>query len=152
MDATAPVKVGDMVVRRLNSSARIIRDLNHRCLRIRVRPYYLHQGDVAQGLDHLRTPIAKGIEIIEALRGHTSGLAVPHLAVDLPDGGGKVTLQPNYLVSQAEDSTLFRNYKGEMYSYPEPVERDCSVPYDDVYYGGESAPAPARRALSVVRG
>jgi lysine 2,3-aminomutase len=151
VDHGVPVENQSVLLRRLNSSARIIRDLNHRCLRIRVRPYYLHQGDVAQGLDHLRTPVAKGIEIIEALRGHTSGLAVPHLAVDLPDGGGKVTLQPSYLVSQSEDAATFRNYKGEMYRYPEPVERDCSVPYDEIFYGDESPVVPARRSLSIVR-
>ncbi len=151
VDHGVPVENQTVLLRRINSSARIIRDLNHRLLRIRVRPYYLHQGDVAQGLDHLRTPLAKGIEILEQLRGHTSGLAVPHLAVDLPDGGGKVTLQPTYLVSQSESSARFRNYKGETYDYPEPIERDCSVPYDDLFYAAdEPAPTP-RRPLAIVR-
>ena len=153
IDHGVPVENQAVLLRRLNSSARVIKDLNHRCLRIRVRPYYLHQGDVAQGLEHLRTPIAKGIEIIEALRGHTTGMAVPHLAVDLPDGGGKVTLQPTYLVSQSERSSTFRNYKGEIYQYPEPEERDCSVPYEAAFYGdsNEKQP-PAKRSLSVVAG
>lgn len=155
VDHGVPVENQTVLLRRINSSARIIKDLNHRCLRMRVRPYYLHQGDVAQGLEHLRTPIAKGIEIIEALRGHTSGLAVPHLAVDLPDGGGKVTLQPNYLVSQAEKYSTFRNYKGEPYRYPEPAERDCDVPYESVFYGestaGEVARPASKRSLLVVR-
>jgi lysine 2,3-aminomutase len=151
VDHGVPVENQTVLLRRINSSARVIRDLNHRCLRMRVRPYYLHQGDVAQGLDHLRTPIAKGIEIIEALRGHTSGLAVPHLAVDLPDGGGKVTVQPTYLVSQSEHASHFRNYKGESYSYPEPEERDCSVPYESVFYAESvEAPAAVRRTLSIV--
>jgi lysine 2,3-aminomutase len=149
VDHGVPVENQTVLLRRINSSARIIKDLNHRCLRMRVRPYYLHQGDVAQGLDHLRTPISKGIEIIDALRGHTSGLAVPQLAVDLPDGGGKVTLQPNYLVEKTESEATFRNYRGEIYRYPEPVERDCSVPYDEVFYPNEEAVAP-RRPLRVV--
>lgn len=149
VDHGVPVENQAVLLRRLNSDARIIRDLNHRCLRIRVRPYYLHQGDVAEGLEHLRTPVAKGIEILESLRGHTSGLAVPHLAIDLPDGGGKVTLQPTYLVSQGEHDTVFRNYKGEVYRYPEPEERDCSVPYSEVFYGDDGAKAPAASPASM---
>ena len=101
---------------------------------MRVRPYYLHQMDVAEGLEHLRTPLQKGIEILGALRGWTSGLAVPHLAVDLPGGGGKVTLQPDYLLERRERETLLKSYRGGTYSYPEPRETDCSVPYDEVYY------------------
>jgi lysine 2,3-aminomutase len=145
VDHGVPVENQTVLLRRVNSNARIIRDLNHRCLRMRVRPYYLHQGDVAQGLDHLRTPISLGIEIIEALRGHTSGLAVPHLAVDLPDGGGKVTIQPDYLVARNAGETVFRNYLGERYVYPEPQARDCSVPYDEVFYG--APPEAARKEV-----
>lgn len=157
IDHGVPVENQAVLLRRLNSSARTIKDLMHRCLRMRVRPYYLHQGDVAQGLDHLRTPVAKGIEILEQLRGHTSGLAVPHLAIDLPDGGGKVTLQPTYLVSQGETHATFRNYLGEIYRYPEPEERDCSVPYEDVFYADRAEPQPnaqpeQRRALKVIPG
>jgi lysine 2,3-aminomutase len=121
-------------MRRLNSSARAIKDLMHKCLAMRVRPYYLHQMDVAEGLEHLRTPLGKGVEILEQLRGWTSGLAVPHLAVDLPGGGGKVTLQPDYVVERSAGQTLLRNYRGERYAYPEPRETDCSVPYDEVFY------------------
>lgn len=141
IDHGVPVENQTVLLRRLNSETRVIRELNHRLLRVRVRPYYLHQGDVAQGLDHLRTPVAKGIEILRELRGHTSGLAVPHLAVDLPDGGGKVTIQPDYVVSRGDDQTTFRNYLGETYVYPEPAERECSVPY-----GADVRPpdAPAR--------
>ena len=104
-----------------------------RLLRIRVRPYYLHQMDVAQGCEHLRTPISKGMEILQQLRGYTTGLAVPHLAVDLPGGGGKVTLQPDYVLERGEHETVFRNYKGERYAYPEPEQTDCSCPYDAVW-------------------
>jgi lysine 2,3-aminomutase len=153
VDHGVPVENQTVLLRRLNSSARIIKELNHRLLRVRVRPYYLHQGDVAEGLDHLRTPVAAGVEILEQLRGHTSGLAVPHLAIDLPDGGGKVTLQPTYLVSQSEKDSVFRNYKGEIYRYPEPLERACDVPYDEVWYAGEArAKPPEKRALRVVTG
>ncbi len=116
VDRGVPVENQAVLMRRVNSSARIIQELSHACLRMRVRPYYLHQMDVAQGLEHLRTPLAKGVEIIEALRGHTTGLAVPHLAIDLPGGGGKVTVQPDYVVERQPRQTVFRNFKGERYA------------------------------------
>ena len=134
VDHGVPVENQAVLMRRLNSSLRAIRDLMQKCLTMRVRPYYLHQMDVAEGLEHLRTPLARGVEILGALRGFTSGLAVPHLAVDLPGGGGKVTLQPDYVLQKGDGETLFRNYRGERYVYPEPRETDCSVPYDEVYY------------------
>jgi lysine 2,3-aminomutase len=137
VDHGIPVENQAVLMRRLNSSLPAIRDLMQKCLTMRVRPYYLHQMDVAQGLEHLRTPIAKGVEILEGLRGWTSGLAVPHLAVDLPGGGGKVTLQPDYQLGRGGGETLFRNYRGERYAYPEPQETDCSVPYDEVFYGAQ---------------
>ncbi|WPB73561.1 KamA family radical SAM protein [Archangium violaceum] len=133
VDHGVPVENQAVLMRQLNSDARIIRELSHALLRIRVRPYYLHQMDVAQGCEHLRTPISKGMEIIQQLRGHTTGLAVPHLAVDLPGGGGKVTLQPDYVLERGEHETVFRNYKGERYLYPEPEQTDCSCPYDSVW-------------------
>ena len=133
VDHGIPVENQAVLMRRLNSSARIIKELGHRSLSMRVRPYYLHQMDVAQGLEHLRTPIATGIEILEQLRGHTTGLAVPHLAVDLPGGGGKVTLQPDYVVERGEKETVLRNYQHQRYVYPEPEEKDCSCPYDEVW-------------------
>ncbi|EAU61953.1 KamA family radical SAM protein, partial [Stigmatella aurantiaca] len=105
VDHGVPVENQAVLMRRLNSDARIIQELSHVLLRIRVRPYYLHQMDVAQGCEHLRTPISKGLEILQQMRGHTTGLAVPHLAVDLPGGGGKVTLQPDYVVERGEHET-----------------------------------------------
>lgn len=134
VDHGVPVENQAVLMRGVNSSLVGIKDLMHQCLTMRVRPYYLHQMDVAQGLEHLRTPLEFGVELLRGLRGHTSGLAVPHLAVDLPDGGGKVTLQPDYVVERRADETLFKNYKGESYAYPEPEEKDCSVPYDAVWY------------------
>jgi lysine 2,3-aminomutase len=134
VDHGVPVENQAVLMRRINSSPRAIKDLMQKCLTMRVRPYYLHQMDVAEGLEHLRTPLAKGLEILGSLRGFTSGLAVPHLAVDLPGGGGKVTLQPDYVVEKRARETIFRNYRGETFAYPEPRETDCSVPYDEVYY------------------
>jgi lysine 2,3-aminomutase len=139
VDHGVPVENQTVLLRRVNSTARTITALNQRLLSWRVRPYYLHQGDVAEGTAHLRTPLACGVEILERLRGHTSGLAVPHLAVDLPGGGGKVTLQPEYRLPPSgvdEGGAWFRNYRGERYLYPDPPEVDCSCPYDEVYYAG----------------
>ena len=145
VDAGVPVENQTVLLRQVNSSARAILDLNHRLLRLRVRPYYLHQADVAEGIEHLRTPIEKGIEILEALRGHTSGLAVPHLAVDLPGGGGKVTIQPNYVLSSGEREWKLRNFQDRIYRYPQPAERDCSCPYDDeVFYSPACAGTAAQ--------
>jgi lysine 2,3-aminomutase len=99
-----------------------------------VRPYYLHQMDLAEGTEHLRTPLEQGVAILRELRGYTSGLAVPHFAVDLPGGGGKVTLQPEYLLSLGEDEAVLRNWRGQSYRYPQPAERDCSCPYEAKFY------------------
>ncbi|HEX9291964.1 MAG TPA: KamA family radical SAM protein [Anaeromyxobacteraceae bacterium] len=144
VDHGVPVENQTVLLRRVNSSARTVADLNHRLLSWRVRPYYLHQGDLAEGTGHLRTPLSCGIEILEKLRGHTSGLAVPHLAVDLPGGGGKVTIQPEYRLESAPAGrgTAFRNYRNERYLYPDPPETDCTCPYDEVFYAG--APAAER--------
>ena len=133
VDTGVPVENQAVLLRRVNSEARIIKELSHALLKSRVRPYYLHQMDVAEGCEHLRTPLRKGVEILEALRGHTSGLAVPHFAVDLPGGGGKVTLQPQYVVEHRGTETVFRNFQGQTYRYPEPEETDCSCPYDEVW-------------------
>jgi len=137
VDHGIPVENQSVLLRRINSSARILTDLSHRLLEHRVRPYYLHQMDVAEGIEHLRTSTRTGVEILERMRGWTSGLAIPHLAVDLPGGGGKVTLGPDYLVERGERETLFRNYRGELYAYPEPRETDTSCPYEAIYYGEE---------------
>ncbi len=138
VDHGVPVENQSVLLRRVNSSPRILTDLNQRLLAWRVRPYYLHQGDLAEGTAHLRTPLEAGIEVLEAMRGRTSGLAVPHLAVDLPGGGGKVTLQPNYLdgegVERRGRGRWFRSFRGERHFYPEPPAQDCACPYEAVYY------------------
>ncbi len=150
VDHGVPVENQAVLMRRVNSSALAIKDLMQKCLTMRVRPYYLHQMDVAEGLEHLRTPLAQGVAILRELRGWTSGLAVPHLAVDLPGGGGKVTLQPDYVVEKRGRETVFRNYRGERFSYPEPRDTDCSVPYDEVFYGAQPE-RPRREKLRVLR-
>jgi lysine 2,3-aminomutase len=135
VDHGVPVENQTVLLRRVNSSARTIVDLNEGLLAARVRPYYLHQGDLAAGTAHLRTPIEAGLAILEAMRGRTSGLAIPHLAVDLPGGGGKVTLQPSWHLGRTEGGHAFRSWKGATVVYPDPPEVDVHCPYDEVWYG-----------------
>jgi lysine 2,3-aminomutase len=89
-------------------------------LKIKVRPYYLYQCDEVEGTEHLRTPVETGLKIIEGMRGHTSGLAVPTFVIDLSQGGGKVPLQPNYVVAQTKGELLLRNYHGQLFHYRNP--------------------------------
>ncbi|NLW17006.1 MAG: lysine 2,3-aminomutase, partial [Firmicutes bacterium] len=94
--------------------------LVHGLLKIRVRTYYIYQCDLSQGISHFRTRVSKGIEIIESLRGHTSGLAVPNFVIDAPGGGGKIPLMPQYLISMSDRRVVLRNYEGLLATYTEP--------------------------------
>jgi lysine 2,3-aminomutase len=109
-----------VLLRGINDNVKTQLELSHKLLKIKVRPYYLFQCDEVQGTEHLRTPVETGIEIIEGMRGHTSGLGVPSFAIDLPSGGGKVTLQPNYLLSQTKEQLIFRNYQGRVIVFRNP--------------------------------
>lgn len=109
-----------VLLRGVNDRSEIVRELNRRLVLMRVRPYYIFQGDMAQGISHFRTPIETGIRIIDELRGWNSGMMVPHFAVDLPGGGGKITLVPEYLQKREGARWTFRNYKNEVYEYLEP--------------------------------
>ena len=113
---------------------------NTKLLQAKVRPYYLFQCDMVRGLEHFRTRLSKGIEIMEALRGHTSGLAIPSFVVDVPGGGGKIPLMPNYIVSMGESRTILRNYEGILVGYEEPQNdrRPTAAPDTD-----PPAPRPA---------
>lgn len=135
VDAGVPVENQTVLLRGVNSSPRLLKELFERLLEWRVRPYYLHQGDLVAGTGHLRTPLDAGVAILEALRGSTSGLAIPHLAVDLPGGGGKVTLNPRYEVGREGEVHVLRNGAGERFRYPDPPSADVSCPYEAVWYG-----------------
>ena len=104
----------------VNDCPRIMKSLVHKLVHNRVRPYYLYQCDLSEGLSHFRTPVGKGSEILESLIGHTSGLAVPTYVVDAPGGGGKIPVMPNYLVSWSTNKVILRNYEGVITSYKEP--------------------------------
>jgi lysine 2,3-aminomutase len=108
----------------INDSVNIQRELVHKLVRNRVRPYYLYQCDLVKGAGHFRTTVAKGVEIIEGLRGHTSGYAVPTYVVDAPGGGGKIPVMPQYLISQAPGKVVLRNYEGYITTYDEPLDYD----------------------------
>ncbi len=97
-----------------------MKKLMHDLVKIRVRPYYIYQCDLSEGIGHFRAPISKGLEIMEGLRGHTSGYSVPTFVVDAPGGGGKITLQPNYIISQSPEKIVMRNFEGVITTYPEP--------------------------------
>jgi lysine 2,3-aminomutase len=108
----------------VNDSVHIMRDLFHRLVMVRVRPYYLYQCDLVKGAGHFRTSVAKGLEIMEGLRGHTSGFAVPTYVIDAPGGGGKIPVMPNYVLSMAPGRTVVRNYEGYITTYTEPTDYD----------------------------
>jgi lysine 2,3-aminomutase len=115
-----PVNNQSVLLRGVNDSVAEQMRLCHGLLRVKVRPYYLFQCDEVQGTEHLRTPVEVGVSIIEGLRGHTSGLAVPTFVVDLPQGGGKVPLQPNYVLAKKRGEVLLRNYEGRLFRYRDP--------------------------------
>lgn len=123
MLANAGVPLGNqsVLLAGINDCSNIMKNLVHELVKNRVRPYYIYQCDLSEGIGHFRTPVSKGIEIIESLRGHTSGYAVPTFVVDAPGGGGKIPVMPNYVVSQSPDKIILRNYEGVITSYPEPT-------------------------------
>ena len=133
VDAGVPVENQAVLLRGINSSARILEELFLACLRMRVRPYYLHQLDVAQGIEHLRTPLRLGVEVLKQLEGKVSGLALPAFAVDLPGGGGKVRVAPEAVVAWEKEKTVLQNHEGQHHVYPEPQETDCHCPYDEIW-------------------
>lgn len=122
--ADAGCVIGNQMVllKGVNDDWRVVKELNHRLLLMRVRPYYIYQCDLAQGISHFRTSIQTGLNIIEKLRGHTSGLAVPTFVVDAPGGGGKIPLQPEYMVGRKGNEVTLRNFRQEKYTYIEPTE------------------------------
>jgi lysine 2,3-aminomutase len=122
--AGVPLGNQSVLLAGINDSVHIQRELVHKLVKNRVRPYYLYQCDLVKGAGHFRTTVSKGIEIIEGLRGHTSGYAVPTYVVDAPGGGGKIPVQPQYLISQSPGRIVLRNYEGYMTVYEEPLDYD----------------------------
>ncbi|EGK10416.1 L-lysine 2,3-aminomutase [Desmospora sp. 8437] len=119
-DAGVPLGNQAVILAGINDCPHIMKKLNHELVKIRVRPYYIYQCDLSEGIGHFRAPVSKGLEIMEYLRGHTSGYAVPTFVVDAPGGGGKIPVAPNYVISQSSQKTVLRNFEGVITSYPEP--------------------------------
>ncbi len=127
-DAGIPLGNQSVLLRGINDCPQIMKKLVHELVKNRVRPYYIYQCDLSRGLSHFRTTVSKGIEIIEYLRGHTSGFAVPTYVIDAPGGGGKIPIEPQYLVSMGEGKVVIRNYEGGFFVYHEPrdYKSECS--------------------------
>jgi len=119
-DAGVPLGSQTVLLKGVNDDVQTMKRLMHGLLKMRVRPYYLYQCDPIQGSAHMRTPVEKGLEIIEGLRGHTTGYAVPHFVIDAPGGGGKIPLIPDYLVGRNGPEVILRNYEGRTYRYHDP--------------------------------
>ncbi len=121
-DAGIPLGNQSVLLAGVNDCPQIIKKLNQKLVQNRVRPYYLFQCDLSEGLTHFRTSIGKGIEIMESLVGHTTGFAVPTYVIDAPGGGGKIPVMPNYIVSWSTNKTVLRNYEGVITTYQEPAD------------------------------
>jgi len=126
--AGIPVNNQSVLLRGINDNVATQTKLCNGLLKIKVRPYYLFQCDEVQGTEHLRTTVETGIKIIEGMRGHTSGLAIPTFVIDLPEGGGKVPLQPNYVLTQTKEDLVLRNYQGRFMWYRNPKDKVDSEP------------------------
>jgi len=126
-DAGVPLGCQTVLLRGVNDTPEIMKELMQKLMKARVRPYYIYMADQVAGGEHFRTTVQKGLEIIQALRGWTSGLAVPHFVIDAPGGGGKVPLLPEYVEEITDDSVTFRNYEGKRFEYKQP-KQPVSVP------------------------
>ena len=118
-DAGIPLGSQTVLLKGVNDSIGPLKKLMHGLIRFRVKPYYLYQCDPIPGSSHFRTPVSKGLEMIQGLRGHTSGYAVPTFAIDAPGGGGKIPLLPEYVIGRDENGIILRNYEGKVFCYPD---------------------------------
>lgn len=128
-DSGIPLGNQSVLLKGVNDDTTIMMDLVHNLVKMRVRPYYIYQCDLSMGLEHFRTPVSKGIEIMENLRGHTSGFCVPTFVVDAPGGGGKIPVMPNYVISQSPNRVILRNFEGVITTYTEPDSYEPDTAY-----------------------
>jgi lysine 2,3-aminomutase len=120
-DSGIPLGNQSVLLSGVNDDVAVMKELLHKLLMCRVRPYYLYQCDLIRGSSHLRTSVARGVEIIEALRGHTTGYAIPQFVIDAPGGGGKVPINPGYVLYHDKEKVVIRNFEGRIFEYPEPA-------------------------------
>lgn len=130
-DAGCPVGNQAVLMKGVNDDADVMLELHRKLLKMRVRPYYIYQADLTKGTNHFRTPVRKGLEIMDKLRGHTSGLAVPSYVIDAPGGGGKIPLLPQYVLGRNGNDIILRNFKYEIYTYPD-VPEEPAAPQQEV--------------------
>ncbi len=130
-DAGIPLGNQSVLLAGINDKISIMKELVHELVKMRVRPYYIYQCDLSTGIGHFRTPVAVGIEIIEGLRGHTSGFCVPTFVVDAPGGGGKIPVMPNYIISQGYERIILRNFEGMIATYSEPEHYSFNNTHDE---------------------
>jgi lysine 2,3-aminomutase len=128
-DAGIPLGCQTVLLKGVNDDADVMKELMQRLLVARVRPYYIYMCDQVAGAEHFRTTVQKGLEIIKALRGWTSGLAVPHFVIDAPGGGGKIPLLPEYVVQVTDTEVVLRNYAGQLYRYKQPLDESPAIAY-----------------------
>jgi lysine 2,3-aminomutase len=121
-DAGIPLGNQSVLLRNVNDDVTVMKAQVQKLLMCRVKPYYLYQCDLISGSAHLRASVRKGLEIMENLRGHTTGYAVPQYVIDAPNGGGKVPVNPDYILSRDEDRIIIRNYEGKVFEYPEAAD------------------------------
>ena len=126
--AGVPLGCQTVLLKGVNDDPVVMKALMHALLKARVRPYYIYMADQVAGGEHFRTTVQKGLEIIEALRGWTSGLAIPHFVIDAPGGGGKVPLLPEYVEEITDEKVVFRNFQGRRFEYKQPKAIARSVP------------------------
>lgn len=126
-----PLGSQTVLLKGVNDNVETMKELVHKLLMMRVRPYYLYQCDPISGSAHFRTPVAKGLEIIEGLRGHTTGYAVPTYVIDAPGGGGKIPLLPNSVIGRDGDYILLKNFEGQVFRYPDPLPKTTPIPLLD---------------------
>ena len=124
-DAGCPVGNQAVLMKGVNDDPEVMLELHRKLLKMRVRPYYIYQADLTKGTNHFRTPVRKGLEIMDKIRGHTSGLAVPYYVIDAPGGGGKIPLLPQYVLGRSGKDIILRNYKYEIFTYPDVEEPEA---------------------------
>ncbi len=129
-DAGFPLGNQMVLMKGVNDDAEVVKELNRKLLMMRVRPYYIYQADMVKSTNHFRTPIKTGLEIMDKLRGHTSGLAVPYFVIDAPGGGGKIPILPQYVLYHDDQKIVIRNYKYEVFEYDEVTGQTKAQPED----------------------
>jgi lysine 2,3-aminomutase len=150
-DAGVPLGCQTVLLRGVNDDPAVMKELMQKLLKARVRPYYIYMADQVAGGEHFRTTVEKGLEIVKALRGWTSGLAVPHFVIDAPGGGGKVPLLPEYVEEITEDEVIFRNYEGKRFVYRQPRQPAVAIGCGETAPAAESDIVPIRVGKKTAR-